>query len=273
MNRPSFRIQEKGDFPFLEYLYPESHAPFFIRLFLRGTLMDRTLGNPATARTFAEPLIPRQGPLIAPHQVHGTFMLLGDASYALPERPEGDGVFLDTPCIEGSLRFADCFPVVLASTTPFPWIAIVHSGFKGAVSNITGTVCESLFSSNERHPAATYAWVGPGIGRKHYNRKYNDPWTKKGLSIFSPENRDERSIDVSFDIGGQINRQLTDAGLPPGNICSLPLCTFERRDIFYSYRNGDIKNRLFLLAFLTEEKIPLFHRSSGELCKSTQRVL
>ena len=252
MIAPSFRIEPNGDFPFLEYLFPEPHTPFFIRLFLRGAAMDRALGNPAKARELTELLIPRQGALIAPHQVHGTFMVPGEVSYALPERPEGDGVFLDTPGVEGSLRFADCFPVVLASLAPSPWIAIVHSGFKGAVSNISGTVCENIFSANGRRPAATYAWVGPGIGRRSYNRKQNDPWTKKGLSVFSPENRDVRSADVSFDIGGQIFRQLTDAGLLPENICSLPLCTFERSDIFYSYRNGDMENRLFLLAFLTE---------------------
>ena len=252
MNSPSFRIEHDGVFPFLEYLYPEPNTPFFIRLFLRGTGMDQVLGNPARARALAEPLIPRQGALIAPHQVHGTFMVPGEASYALPERPEGDGVFLETPGIEGSLRFADCFPVVLASVTPSPWIAILHSGFKGAVSNISGTVCEKLFAFRQRQPSATFAWIGPGIGRKSYNRKHNDPWTKKGLSVFSRENRYKSSDDVTFDIGGQICRQLLDAGLPPKNICSLPLCTFERSDLFYSYRNGDSENRLFLLAFLTE---------------------
>ena len=252
MSAPSFRIDENGEFPFLEYLFPEPNAPFFIRLFLRSSAMDKALGNPTAARNLVEISVPRQGSLIAPRQIHGTLIIPGVSSYALPARPEGDGILLEKCGVEGSLRFADCFPVVIASLEPSPWMAILHSGYKGVVSNIAGNACESFFAHSKRLPSRAFAWIGPGIGRKHYNRKREDPWTRRGLDVFDPEYRDEHRMEVYFDLGGQIRRQLLDAGLPFENVCSLPLCTFERSALCYSYRNGDIENRLFLLAFLTE---------------------
>ncbi len=252
MSSVSFRIEESGEFPFIDYLHPDRSAPFFLRLFLRGPGMDRALGNPQSARSLTEASIPRRGPLVAPQQVHGTATIPGTPEFAFPSRPAGDGVLLEKSGVEGSLRFADCFPIVIASLEPSPWIAILHSGYKGVVSNIAGRSCESLFSSPGRTPSRTFAWIGPGIGRKHYNRKRADPWTLKGLNAFAPEYRDELDTEIFFDLGGQIRRQLLDAGLPSNNLCSVPLCTFERNDLCYSYRNGDIENRLFLLAFLSK---------------------
>ncbi len=245
-------LEEKGKFPNLRYIYPGARSPFFIRLFLRGPAMDRALGSPGAARKLAEEFIPRRGPLVAPQQVHGTRIVSAETSHALPLRPRGDGVLLEDSGIEGSLRFADCFPVILASLIPSPWIAILHSGYKGALENIAGFACNDLFSLPGRSPLHTFAWIGPGIGRKHYNRKKEDPWTQKGMNIFAPDCREERGDEIFFDIGAQILNQLLATGLPPGNISRVSLCTFERNDLFYSYRNGDRENRLFLLAFLTE---------------------
>ncbi|HOC82007.1 MAG TPA: laccase domain-containing protein, partial [Synergistales bacterium] len=70
-------------------------------------------------------------PLVAPSQVHGTRMIEALPSRSLPARPEGDALLVRRPGVFGSLRFADCIPVVGISVRPRPWVLLVHSGFVG----------------------------------------------------------------------------------------------------------------------------------------------
>ena len=247
---PSFRIEHTGPLPFIDYLPPAQESSFFIRLFLRGAEMDSTLGDPHVAREVIEKIVPLQGPLIAPRQVHGDRLIRGVRKFSLPSRPEGDGVLIENSGIEASLRFADCYPVILASQEPSKWIALLHSGYRGVLNNIAGNTCKALFADSDRSPLSTFAWIGPGIGRRHYSRRRDDQWTEKGLSLFAPENTDDLGDEVFFDLGAQIRDQLVSSGIPPSNIRPVPLCTFEKNDLFYSYRRGDFENRLFLMAFL-----------------------
>lgn len=246
---PRFRM-ERSPHPSIVYRAPEAEDLFSIRLFLRGPAMDQAKGLPAHSREVVSETFPRRGPLIAPRQVHGTKVIRWEEGATLPERDEGDGVFLASREIEGSLRFADCFPVILASLRPSPWIALLHSGYRGAVEGIAGKACDELFKTRGSHPGETWAWIGPGIGRKHYSRKKDDPWTQRGRRTFSAENMEERGESVFFDLGGEIRRQLIDRAIDEENICSIPLCTFDNNDICYSYRRGDEEARLFLLAWL-----------------------
>ena len=236
--------------PSLVFLPPEKEERFFIRIFLRSGKMDLALGNPMASRKSLHELFPVTGPLVAPQQVHGTSVVKAAPGNAIPERPKADGVLISAPGVEGSLRFADCFPVVIASAVPSPWIAILHSGYKGTVLDITGKTCESLFRKEGADPSRTWAWIGPGIGKKHYFRKMGEEWTTEGLRSFFPGCSRIEGENAFFDLGGEIRQRLLAGGLKEENICSIPLCTFHNNDVCYSYRNGDRENRLFLLAWL-----------------------
>ena len=78
-------------------------------------------------------------PHIIPSQVHGKNILVVNASnvsdYALPLRPEADGILLTVPNVTASLRFADCAPVMICGDS---WVMILHSGYKGTALNISG---------------------------------------------------------------------------------------------------------------------------------------
>ncbi|MDI9370340.1 MAG: polyphenol oxidase family protein [Synergistaceae bacterium] len=247
---PDFNLRTAGPHPFIEYTAPCPDSRFFIRLYLRGPGMSNARGDPERSRAALSRSVPLQGPLIAPRQVHGDRILEGRPEHSLPNRPEADGILLERCGVEGSLRFADCYPVILASTVPSPWIVILHSGFKGVLNDIAGSACRLLFSTHGRTPESTFAWIGPGIGWKQYERRRDDRWTEIGLRLFRPEHVDDGGGEILFDLGGQIASQLADSGIPRANIRRLPLCTFERNDLFYSYRRGDEESRLFLLAFL-----------------------
>ncbi len=247
---PSFTHETDSMAPSLVFLAPEEKERFFIRLFLRSGKMDLALGDPLASRKNLHELFPVTGPLVAPQQVHGTAVVKAAPENALPGRPKADGVVISDPGVEGSLRFADCYPVVLASAVPSPWIAILHSGYKGTVLDIAGKTCASIFRKEGADPLRTWAWIGPGIGKKHYFRKMGEEWTREGLRSFFPDNAKIEGKDAFFDLGGEIRLRLLAAGIKEGNICSIPLCTFQNNDVCYSYRNGDRENRLFLLAWL-----------------------
>ena len=137
--KPDFVYLPQKEAPSLAYTIGGQDKLFSIRLFLRGSLLDKSGGDPACSRDALEKILPPAGAHIAPRQVHGRTILSAPAGGFLPDRREGDGVFLDERGVEGSLRFADCFPVVFFSEIPEPWILLLHSGFKGTVRDIAGS--------------------------------------------------------------------------------------------------------------------------------------
>jgi Uncharacterized conserved protein len=99
--------------------------------------------------------------LVAPYQVHGTTIIPSSSSFALPLRPEADGVLIDTSSNSmASLRFADCCPVVIAAYSPEPWMLLLHSGFIGTAKNIVG---RSLAGLSENKPGCKSE--NPGLDR------------------------------------------------------------------------------------------------------------
>ncbi|MDR3331923.1 MAG: laccase domain-containing protein, partial [Synergistaceae bacterium] len=141
-------------------------------LFCRGPLLDGTEGVPSRIYSRIGGIL-KGDCLVMPWQVHGTAIMEGRAMWAMPQRVKADGVHLDFSFDKAwrttaSIRFADCAPILLASSAPRPWAMILHSGFKGTLFDIFGTAWEraSRFyrSAGGVNPRLTYAWVGPAIG-------------------------------------------------------------------------------------------------------------
>ena len=192
-------------------------------------------------------------PLIAPKQIHGSEILCVNdrnfSGYALPNRPEADGVLLTTAKASASLRFADCAPVMIWGKK---WVMILHSGCKGTVQNISGhgiALIRKIYGDDAVKGAC--GWIGPCIGREHYCRDIADDWTQKGLQSFDSKNFDQRDGKIYFDLAGEIHTQLLEAGMCEENIQHSGLDTFTSPEC-YSYRRGDIKERMTLYVSLKE---------------------
>ena len=191
--------------------------------------------------------------VISPHQIHGADILhVTDenfSDYALPNRPEADGILLTTTKTAASLRYADCAPVMIYGKF---WVMILHSGYKGTVLKISVKGIElvkSLYGDNA--VKESHAWIGPCIGRENYCRDINDEWTQKGLKSFHAENFDEKSEKIYFDLAGEIHSQLLECGLREKNITLSQIDTFTD-SLCYSYRRGDIKERMMLYVKLVD---------------------
>ena len=185
-------------------------------------------------------------PHIMPSQVHGKNILVVNDSnvsdYALPLRPEADGILLTVPNVTASLRFADCAPVMICGDS---WVMILHSGYKGTALNISGAglrIAREIFADI----GGACAWVGPCIGREYF-RKRGEEWTEKGIEVFHRENYDIDGERVYFDLAGEIVSQLLGEGLRRENIIVSGINTLTDSRC-YSYRNGDIHERMTLTA-------------------------
>lgn len=186
-------------------------------------------------------------PRISPEQIHGDNIIHvhddNAMTYALPERPKADGLFLTTAKISASMRYADCAPVMIFTER---WVMILHSGFKGTVLNISGkglALVKNLYGDDEVKKSS--AWIGPCIGRDDYERDVNEEWSIRGMNEFHRENFDVRDEKVYFDLAGEIKAQLLECGLNAKNIMLSGINTYRNPECC-SYRRGDIHDRMTL---------------------------
>jgi len=231
-----------------------------VRFFLRGSMLGEGHGKAKTSRAVLSPLLGQEPScLIAPKQVHGTTVLENIPENAPPVyEAEADGILFDARDaadlrVEASLRFADCAPVVVAPSPEWaarngtPWVLMMHSGYKGTVQNIVDAGLEKARACyGESAIDGAWAWIGPCIGGANYPRDVEE-WTLKGLESFRGENV-KKAGKVFFDIAGELRLQLIDAGIAEESVFLSDINTCERADICYSYRNGEMTERMFLWA-------------------------
>jgi len=226
---------------------------FSAELLCRGSLLNDARGAPSVIlkRLGVEP---REDRVIAPWQVHGTSVLEGRRIWGFPQRPKADGIHLDsafdpTGAVRGSLRFADCTPIVAASDFPRPWVLMLHSGFKGTLLRFFSVAWSGLRSFyGSLRPERTFVWLGPAVGACCYTRKMSDPLTLRALRTWDADAVFAQNGEAGFDLLRAIEGQARDEGIPAENIYTLKLCTACNSDIFYSYRAGDLDDRMILFA-------------------------
>lgn len=242
----------------LEYrMPPVLHGALDAVLLCRGPLLDGTDGIPRNILPRIEGHLQGRA-LIAPWQVHGTAIVPGRRIWALPQRVRADGIHLDRAfdrhgSVAGSLRFGDCLPVLLASAKPRPWAMLLHSGFRGTLRNIFRAAWDKArrdYGECAFAPDDVHVWIGPGICADCYTRKRDDPTTARMFAAWPQALYRESGDLVHIALVEALCWQARCCGIPDGNIHRLSLCTRCRRDLFYSYRAGDVDDRMILVAKL-----------------------
>lgn len=187
-------------------------------------------------------------------QVHGVHVLNVDAS--VKENldinpapfPSTDALISnqnDQPLL---LCFADCVPVVLVSPCAGKRaVAVVHSGWRGTLEEISAVALCSLIDEYGVEPASVYAYIGAYIGPKNFQvsldiasqfaAKFDtlsNVMSPSCLNNFSHNDRGE--VTVQFDLADAVVESLTKLGVLPCNIVQLDVCSVETTDRFFSYR-------------------------------------
>ncbi len=245
---PRFILGGGAEEPFLELL-PSPFQGFAARIFLRGPLTEASMGG--GGREWKRRLERAAGngwppDWVAPHQVHGTAFVEGRGIWSLPARPQADGVLSSRGGSAGVLRFADCWPVLIASSDP-PFALGLHSGYRGTLAGIVPRALRALngrFGEGWRRSARV--WVGPGIGGCCYDRRREDVSLEIARRVLPAEALEERGPAVKVDLGLAIRSQLLEGGIDPEDIGVCDSCTFCGPLPSCSYRRGD-GGRMILL--------------------------
>jgi copper oxidase (laccase) domain-containing protein len=184
-----------NDIPF-ETFAPLTKLPGIVHAFtLRTTADTKAAGyEEQVARFFGYHRFARAD------QPHGTGVAI------VPGPATGvDALVTRQPGLPLLIRCADCAPVFLVDPVT-PTVALIHSGKKGTLANVTGATLATMrrhFGTRARHCLAV---IGPCIGPCHYE----------------------------LDIPATIEAQLRAAGVT--DIHNLRVCTACHRDRYFSYR-------------------------------------
>jgi YfiH family protein len=179
-----------------------------------------------------------------PHQIHSDIIIRVDknkkglGAYSLNNAIKGDACITNEKDILLMVSWADCIPILLYDPIS-NWIAAVHSGWRGTVSNIIGKTINTL-KENNADPEKILAAIGPGIRNCCYKvgNEFQEHFKETGLSKFLKEKKE----GLYFDLAGSVYKQLIDSGIKKTNIDFYGNCNSCSKDpVFFSCRK-DGKN-------------------------------
>lgn len=192
--------------------------------------------------------------LVLTNQVHGIKVRQvyaedkGKGLYKDSDITGVDGLFTTTPGVTLATFHADCVPVFLFE----PGIkaaALLHSGWRGALSNIVGSAAKKMKELPGFDAGRLIAVLGPSIGHccfevdedvyHHFREVYDN------ASFY----RNTSSTKWHVDLKGIIEKQLKDEEIKEENIHNCGICTKCRNDLFFSYR-GDQGRTGSMAAFI-----------------------
>lgn len=197
-------------------------------------------------------------------QVHGTHVIDVDKSAISGRDAHGQGIAAPEPCADAAITTqpnrvlavmtADCVPVVIADIEGKA-LAVAHAGWRGLAAGVLETTFRALQSRVPR-AAGWRAWVGPCIGQARFEvgdevrRAFVevDPFTAKYFAV--GKERDKWYADLA----SLTCHRLEILGVQ--SIESAGLCTYERADLFYSYRRTPVTGRMATVAWLTPPPDP-----------------
>lgn len=132
---------------------------------------------------------------------------------------------------------ADCCPILVWSTESEAF-GVVHAGWRGCVAGVVTAALQKMVSLGAT-PSGLRAWLGPCIGARKF---------EVGPEV-AEQFRDEfvtRSDTPKphVDLRAAVRLQLEDFGVPAGQITAAADCTYERPELYWSYRrDGGIEGR------------------------------
>ena len=161
--------------------------------------------------------------------------VVGDDEYC-------DALVSRTPHVLLAVKTADCVPILIGDPSSRAFAA-VHAGWRGTSAAIVKQAVKKLQSDFGARPQEMRAAVGPAANRCCYEvgadviHIFKERFADSD-KLFTSTTEDHARIDLH-----QANRaQLIDAGLASGRIHLAPLCTMDRNDLFFSYRQEKQKH-------------------------------
>ena len=147
-----------------------------------------------------------------------------------------DGLMTDNPEIILTLKVADCVPVYLSSSNI---IGLIHSGWRGTAGGIVPNAVITMLEMGADLKEFS-VFLGPAIGLCCYevDEEVADNFNKN-------TKRKMESGKWKVGLHKEICLHLTEIGIPPANIKTSQICTFESQDCHSYRRDGAKAGRMF----------------------------
>ena len=177
--------------------------------------------------------------LAVSRQVHGIILHeptddVGHGVFDDWESPVADGLMTDRPGVVLVKHSADCVPVYLLDTRHRA-IALVHAGWRGTHGRIAQAALRAMAARFGTRPEDCLGAIGPSIGPCCF-LVGNDVAAQFEAEFPGWELVDYSGAQPAVDLWACNARQLTEAGVPAGNIAVADLCTACDTGTFYSHR-------------------------------------
>jgi polyphenol oxidase len=180
-------------------------------------------------------------------QVHGTALHFDAPPAGAGERArfEGDGLATARPGQALVIKTADCQAILLAHKSG-SHIAALHCGWRGNLAGFPLSGVERFCSRYGLSPADLMAVRGPSLGSRHAQFiNFEREWGSGFARYFDPRQQ-------TMDLWQLTTDQLLAAGLRRKCIFSIDLCTYEREDLFFSYRREKSCGRQAAIIWMEE---------------------
>lgn len=215
--------------------------------FTRGDDADNVIEN---HKRFAKAVGYDIERLVFSNQVHGTNIRVidseedaGKGMIKVSDIKEVDGLVTNLHNIPLMTFYADCVPIYYYDKVNNV-IGLVHSGWKGTVSNIAGKMVQTMQEVYNSNPADIICAIGPSICKNCY--EVDDVVIDKAKESFNEEEykqiveeKQDGKYQLDLHLACKIN--LMNAGILAENIAMPDLCTCCNNNILYSHRASNGK--------------------------------
>lgn len=175
--------------------------------------------------------------LVTVYQIHSPDVVVAERPWRPEEAPQADAMVTDRPGLALGILTADCVPVLFADPAAGV-VGAAHAGWKGARDGVVAGTVAAMVKLGAK-PERMVAAVGPCIAQSSYEvgPEFPGQFEAGDADFFTPSTT--RPGHFLFDIGGLVERRLTDQGIGVVQRCAHDTAAEEER--FFSYRRATLR--------------------------------
>jgi polyphenol oxidase len=149
--------------------------------------------------------------------------------------PATDGLVTDVPGAALGVLAADCAPVVLRDPVRRA-IGVAHVGRAGVMRGVLGVTVGRMADQFGSRPADLVVGIGPCVGFESYEVGDREAAALDSLLPGAGLTRPSRTGHRLLDLGGAVERQLSDLGVPSDQVHRMAVDTRTATDTYFSDR-------------------------------------
>jgi YfiH family protein len=177
-------------------------------------------------------------------QVHGPSVVRADD---VTEPPEADAAFTTTPGVVVAVLVADCMPVLLADVEG-RCVGVAHAGWRGVASGVIQSTVRAMQSAMGRSATELVAWLGPAIGRSHFEVGPEVLTAMVGALPAAAEAFQPYGAKYRADLFALGRQALQQVGVT--RVYGGAECTYSAPERFYSFRRDRVTGRHAALVWI-----------------------